>query len=322
MNILIPKVITSAMFGAGTNIPDVDTSTTPAEQAWVTGTTYAQGVRRTWNGYWYECVQAINASPQNGYEPGSANAATWWLKDERAPTNRMAPFDKYLFTKARRAGNVTFVLNPGFVTGVAIYGIEGDKISISVKAGTGGTDLIPPVVNRDLWAQAFGEWEYLFGDLQRGTYFTLKDLPIHPNVEITITVTRNNPAVEAAIGFISVGTWKTLLAPIANTSGVQYGVESSTQDYSYQEESTRRDGTYLDVQGRLATNINLTCVIDSIQAPAAKLLLDQILGKAVAMEVSELPKYSHLATVGKITGTVRSDTWPTASVSLQIKGNV
>lgn len=322
MNILIPKAVTSAMFGAATNIAEVDATTTPPEVIWATGGTFAVGNRRTWKGYWYECVQAASTAPANTYEPDSANAAAYWLKDEGSPTNRMAPFDKYLFTKARRAGNVTFVLNPGFVTGVAIYGIEGDKISISVKAGTGGADLITPIVNRDLWAQAFGEWEYLFGDLQRGTYFTLKDLPIHPNVEITITVTRNNPAVEAAIGFISVGAWKALLAPIANTSGVQYGIESTTQDYSYQEASTRNDGTYLDVQGRLATNINLSCVIEANQAPAAKLLLDQVLGKAVAIEVSDLPKYSHLATVGKITGSVRSVNWPTAEVSLQIKGNV
>ena len=320
MNILLPKTITASMFGAATNIPDVDGTTTPPEVLWVTGTTYVQGDRRTWNGYWYECVQPISAAPQNAYQPDSTNAQGWWLKDEGAPTNRMAPFDKYLFTKARRAGNVTIVLNPGFATGVAIYDIEGDKISLSAKAGTGGADLIPPIVNQDLWQQAFGEWEYLFGDLQRGTYITLKDLPIHPDLEITITVTRNNPSVEAAIGFISVGTWKQLLAPIANVSGVQYGVEATTRDYSYSEEY--KDGTYIDVDGRKATDINLSCVIDASQAPAAKLLLEQILGKAVAIEVSDLPKYSHLATVGKITGSVRSVTWPTAQVDLQIKGNV
>ncbi|CAN7312306.1 hypothetical protein [Acidovorax delafieldii] len=320
MNILLPKTITSSMFGAGTNIPVVDTAV--GEQAWVSGTNYVLKDRRVDRDYTYECVQAVASAPQNTYAPSDVRSAGFWLKDEGAPTNRMAPFDKYLFTKARRVGNVTYVLNPGFVTGVAIYGIEGDKISLSAKAGPGGADLITPIVNRDLWQPAFGEWEYLFGDLQRGTYFTLKDLPIHPNLELTITVTRNNPTVEAAIGFISVGNWKRLLAPMSQQGGVLYGVEASTQDYSYQDDTPRKDGTYVEVQGRLATDINLSCLIDAAQAPAAKLLLDQILGKAVAMEVSELPKYSHLATVGKITGTVRSDTWPTASVGLQIKGNI
>ena len=72
----------------------------------------------------------------------------------------------------------------------------------------------------------------------------------------------------------------------------------------------------------MSTNINLSCVIDAAQAPAAKTLLDQILGQAVAVEVSNLPRYSHLATVAKVTGTIRTTSWATAEVSLSLKGNV
>lgn len=317
MNILLPKTITSAMFGAGTNIPDVDSSITPAEVAWASGGTFVLKDRRTRGGYWYECVKAIAGAPENTYVPGSAAAEGWWLKDEGAPTNRMAPFDKYLFTKARRAGNVTYELTPGFINGVAIYEIEADHLNITVKDGA--TNLITPV-DIELWEQAPGLWEYLFGELARGTYYALKDIPINPNAKVTITLTRNNPLVEAAVGFISVGNWKTLLAPLTQASGVQYGIEATTRDYSYSQEY--KDGTYIDVEGRKATDINLSCVIDAAGAPSAKLLLEQILGKAVAIEVSELPKYSHLATVGKVTGSVRSVNWPTAQVDLQIKGNV
>jgi hypothetical protein len=317
MNILLPKTITSAMFGAGTNIPAVDTSITPQEVEWATGGTFAVGVRRTWGGYWYECVQAITGAPANTYVPGSTIAEGWWLKDEGAPTNRMAPFDKYLFTKARRTGSVVFELTPGFINGAAIYDIEADHLNVTVTVGA--ENLITPV-DIDLWEQAPGLWEYLFGDLERGTYYALKGIPIHPDAKITITVSRTNPAVEAAVGYISVGSWKTLLSPLKQTSGVQYGVEVTTRDYSYSQEY--KDGTYIDVEGRKATDITLSCVIDAAEAPSAKALLEQILGKAVAIEVSELPKYSHLATVGKVTGSVRNTNWPTAQVDLQIKGNV
>jgi hypothetical protein len=316
MNILRPKTITSSMFAAGTTIPEVDT--TVGEVLWVSGSTYAQGDRRVWKGYTYEAVAAVSGSPANTYEPGSPNAANLWLKDEGAPTNRMAPFDKYLFTKARRPGSLTFVLKPGFVDGLALYGLEADTLSITVKAA--GVDLIPPV-NVQLWQQAFGPWEYLFSDLQRGTYFTLKNLPLHPDVEISVTVSSNDLLVTAAIGFMSVGNWKQLFSPMSSTSGVQYGVESATRDYSYATEPNK-DGTYIEVEGRKARDINLQCVIDAMQAPAAQLLLDQILGKAVAIEVSDLPRYGHLATVGKVTGSVRSPNWTTAQVDLQIKGNV
>ena len=318
MNILLPKTVTSGMFGAGTTIPEVDGTITPPEVLWVTGTTYAQGDRRVWAGYTYECVQAITTTPQNAYQPDSGNAAGWWLIDPGAPTNRMAPFDKYLFTKARKATSLTYVIKPGFVTGLAIYGLEADTLAITVKAG--GVDLIPPVTV-DLWAQAFGEYEYLFGDLQRGTYYAIKNLPLHPDVEITITVARNSTGVEAAVGYISIGTWKMLLAPLQkDIGGTQYGVEATTKDYSYSEDMP--DGTYRDVPGRKSTNINLTCMIAADQAPAAKTLLDQILGQAVAVEVSDLPRYSHLATVAKVTGTIRTTNWSIAEVNLQLKGNV
>lgn len=316
MNILLPKTITTAMFQTGTTIPAVDTAA--GEVAWVTGTSYAIKDRRVDGDYIYECVQAVTTAPQNTYAPSDSRSAAHWKKDEGAPTNRMAPFDKYMFTKARKPTSLTYVIKPGFMTGLAIYGLEADTLAITVKAG--GVDLIPPV-SVDLWEQAFGEFEYLFGDLQRGTYYTLKNLPLHPDVEITITVERNTPGVEAAVGFISAGNWKMLLAPMQkNIGGTQYGVEASTKDYSYVEDYP--DGTYRDVPGRKATNIALSCVIDAAQAPAAKAMLDQILGKAVAVELSELPRYSHLATVAKVTGTIRTTSWTTAEANLQLKGNI
>ena len=316
MNILLPKTITAAMFQAGTTIPAVDAAA--GEVAWVTGTNYAKGDRRVDGDYIYECTLGVTTAPQNTYAPSDTRSAAHWLKDEGAPTNRTAPFDKYLFTKARKATSLTYVIKPGFVTGLAIYGLEADTLEITVKGG--GVDLIQPV-SVDLWEQAFGEFEYLFGDLQRGTYYTLKNLPLHPDVEITITVARNVPGVEAAVGYISVGTWKTLLAPLQKQiGGTQYGVEATTKDYSYEQDN--QDGTYKDIPGRKATNISLSCVIDAAQAPAAKALLDQILGKAVAVEVSGLPRYSHLATVAKVTGTIRTTSWVTAEANLQLKGNV
>ena len=319
MNILLPKTITPEMFGPGTSIPAADTAA--GEVLWVTGGTAALGDRRVWNGYTYECVQAITGAPENTYEPDSKNAAAYWLKDEGAPTNRMAPFDKYLFTKTRKKGSITFELKPGFVDGRAIDGVEADKRSIRVTDGAvTPSQLTPPITNKDLWEQAFGPWEYLFGDLARGTHYTVKGIPIHPNTTITITVSRNDPDVEAAIGYISVGQWRRLLAPLQqNVSGAQYGVSSATRDYSYNEDN--KDGTYTEVPGLKAKNITLSCVIAADQAPFADELLTRILGKTVAIEVSELPRYRHLATVARVTGEVRSVNWPTAQVELQIKGN-
>lgn len=315
MNILLPKAITSTAFGAGTNIPEVDTGA--GEVLWVTATNYVEGNRRVWAGYTYECVADVTGSPANTYAPDSVNGAAYWLKDEGAPTNRMAPFDDYLFTKARRLEKVIYEITLPFIDGLAIYDIEADNLDITYKVG--GVDLITPIAI-ELWEQAYGEFEYLFGNLARGTYYALKDLPLRPNGVLTITASRNDPDVEAAIGFIGVGNWKRLLSPISREGAAQYGVAASTRDYGYTED--RKDGTYRYIAGRKSTDIDLSCIIAATDAPLAKTLLDQILGKAVAIEVSDLPRYSHLATVGKVTGTVRTPDWTTSTVDLQIKGNV
>ncbi len=314
MNILLPTTITPGMFGAGTNIPALDASA--GEVLWVSGQSYAVKDRRVWDGYTYECVKA---APNNTTAPSSAAGAEFWLRDEGAPTNRMAPFDDYLFTRARRKGSLTYVLNPGFVNGIAIYGIEADTLDIRVRAGPGGEDLVPPV-HMDLWEQAFGEWEYLFGNLQRATSYTLKDIRLHPAAEVTITLARNSAAVEAAVGYISVGQWSRLVAPTGRVSAVVQGAEASTKSYAYYRENA--DGTFVRRHGRQSTNMTLSCVIDADQANAAKTLLDRILDQTVAIEASGLPRFGYLSTVGSVTGTVRADTSATASVALQIKGNV
>ncbi|MBF9263940.1 hypothetical protein [Paracidovorax cattleyae] len=314
MNILLPTTITPSMFGAGTTIPAVDASA--GEVLWVSGATYAVKDRRVWEGYTYECIKA---APSNTTPPSSTAGAEFWLRDEGAPTNRMAPFDEYLFTRARRSTSLTYVLNPGFVTGLAIYGIEADTLDVRVRAGPGGPDLVPPV-HLDLWEQAYGEWEYLFGNLERGTSYTLKDIPLHPAAEVTITLSRNNAGVEAAVGYISVGQWSRLLAPSGRVSAVVQGAEASTKSYGYFKENA--DGTFIRRRGRQSTNMTLSCVIDADQANAANTLLKRVLDQTVAIEASGLPRFGYLSTVGSVTGSVKADTSVTASVALQIKGNV
>lgn len=310
MNILLPKMITPDSFGPATSIPELDSAR--GEVAWVGSGNYKVGDRRVYERKIYECVKDHTGT---AVTPDKM-PAEWLFKE---PTNRWCPFDQYLFTKARALHSLTYELKGVFVDGVALYGLEADGLDISVTAGPGGANLIDPI-SVDLWQQAYGEFEYLFGSLARGTHYTLKGLPIHPDQRIKIAVRRNNADVEAAVGYISIGNQKTLLAPSGDISAVEDGAEVATKDYSYTEDFP--DGTYKDVEGRKAKNISLSCVIKSDQAPFVDSLLSQIAGKAVAIEVSQMAKFSHLATVGKVTGTVRSSGGPTARAEIQIKGNV
>lgn len=315
MKILIPTTLTPAMFGAGTNIPVVDTGA--GEVAWVTGSTYAVADRRTDEGYTYECVKIVSGAPANTLKPSTPAAAEYWLKDENAPTNRMAPFDDYLFTKARRTNTLTYVLNPGFITGVALYGLEADAYSYTYKDAPGGTVLASD--SGDLYEQAFGLYEYLFGNLQRTEKFTA-DLPLTPTGELTITLSTTDIADVAAVGFISVGQWYSFLAPNTNLGGTQYGINVTAKDYSYYKQN--EDGTYIKKQGRQAKIIQGSAMIAAAFAPSAEAVLRKIIKTAVAVDFSPESKYRHLATVGFVTGTVSSDTWATANINFRIEGNV
>lgn len=318
MNILIPKTITAGMFAEGTNIPAVDPGA--GEVAWVLGSTYEVGERRVDAGYVYECIKPVAGNPENTYAPSSPLAAEYWYKDEEAPTNRMAPFDEYLFTKARRVGSVTYVLRPGFINGVAIHGIAADKLLVSATAGPGGANLMPPV-EIDLWEQAYGEWEYLFGDLQRATKYTASGIAIHPDVELTITALRNTPTEEAAIGYIGIGQWQMLFAPNSVAGGAaMYGASAEPRSYSYFKKT--ESGVYVRRRGRQSIDLSIPCVVSASEGNRVRDLLARVLDVPVAMEASPLHRYAWLSTVGFVTGKIDASDSAHTRINFEVKGNV
>ena len=304
------------MFGADTNIPAVDTAA--GEVAWVTGTNYAQGDRRVDAGYIYECVQAVTTAPQNTYAPSDTRSAAHWLKDENAPTNRMAPFDQYMFTKARKAGQARYVLAPGFFNGFAMFEVNANTINVTLRDQAGGVVLESRT--QDLWGQAYGEWEYLFGNLQRTKKYTGAGLPIRPAAEIDITLTQNDSGLDAELGYLSIGQWQQLLAPMSTENGTQYGAEVTPKSYSYFKQN--EDGTYTRRQGRVAKIITASVLIDANEASRATALLERIIDIPVAVEATSLPRYGHISTVGFVTGSVVADSFGIARVNIKVEGNV
>lgn len=311
MNILLPTTITDAMIGAGTNIPAVDAAA--GEIAWLPSGACAIDDLRVDAGAVYSCVKAHTATAAS--KPPSKDPINWLFKQ---PSNRMAPFDEYIFTAARRAQEVRYVLHPGFFTGFAIYGAEADVIETTLRESAGGAVLMHDV--QEMWEQAFGEWEYLFSNLRRETKLTRGGLPLRPAAELEISLRRNNADVEAALGLLTVGQWRALLGPGTGMSGTEYGAEVTPKSYSYFKRN--EDGTYTRRQGRQAKQITASVLISADQAPAVEDLLRRVLDIPVAIEASNLPKYGHISTVGFVTGSVKSESWTTARVDIKVDGNV
>ena len=317
MNILLPKEITPAMLMAGTNIPAVDAYVD--EVAWASGADCAVGDRRVRGNYVYECIKKVEGSPANTYAPDTANGGEFWFKDETNPTNRWAPFDEYIFTKARALGEVKYVIKPGFVNGIAIHGVEADSLTITVTDGDGGSELMPPF-SVDMWEQAYGLWEYLFGDLRRNTKGNLKGLPIHPNMCITIIAARTLPTEEAAIAYISVGQWQQLLAPDSLTSATVTGAAAELKSYSYYDE--RSDGTYVRKRGRQANDLSINCTVKGEEGNRVRDVLSRVLDLPVAMESVPGRRFAWLSTVGFITGRISAPSNGYVELDIKVKGNV
>jgi len=319
MNILLPIEIVEAMIMEGTNIPAVDTEA--GEVAWISGQAYAVKDRRVWRGGTYECMRAITGAPQNTWEPSDGKSAGYWERDENAPTNRMAPFDEYLFTKAKKAGEIKYILNVPFFNGLAMYEAEADQVDVNMYDLPRQSGDIPLVTHdAQLWEQAPGLWEYLFGNINRTNKFTVGSFPMRPASELIISLKRSDPSNIAELGYLSIGQWYSLFAPQMDKGGAEYGAEVTPKSYGVWR--TNSDGTYVRRKGRIAKIITASVLIDARDAPGVTRLFERIIDIPVAVEISDLPKYGHLSTVGRVTGSVRSENSQTARVNVKVEGNI
>lgn len=305
--VMVPVDITASMIKAGTTIAEPDTAA--GEVAWVSGGTYVVDDERTYAGSVYACVKdaaARTATPDvdTGY----------WTRI--GPTNRMAPFDDYSNTKSVSTGSLTYVLQPGFLNGLSIYGVEGATYSITVKDQPGGTVL--QSWSGDLYSQALGFWELLFSQLVPTTQLSFDDIPLAPDVEVTITIS-SDPGKRVALGSIKLGDWRNFIGDGA-FGGTQIGAESDRKSYTYRQYNA--DGTYTTLKRASSRNVSCNVVIEAEQAMYADTILGEIIDKAVPFEASNLPRYGYLNTLGFVSGRIVSDSYGTTSINLKIEGNI
>lgn len=305
-SILIPSQVTADMIKTGTTVPVVDSSV--GEVAWDDLTSYSIGDRVNHVGSIWAALK-----DHSDIEPGTDPTA--WLRE--GPTNRMAPFDDELNTIARAEGELTYVLQPGFIAGIGLYGLVGEHLKIEYYDEPGG-DLVMEY-ETDLWEQASGLYELLFMPLNRKTQHFVNDMPLYPNPEllISITATNNGPC---QVALISVGHWGSLLGS-SSLGGVPYdSAEAEVKPYTYRK--VEDDGTVTRVRRGAANDINCQVVISADEANYAMDLLHQVQGRPVAFIASGVPRYEYLNGFGDVSGGVRPAGTHHAIVRLRIEGAV
>lgn len=308
MNIIIPTAITAAMIGAGTSIAEPSTS----ETAWAASTAYAVGdvrIRDTTHRK-YRCAVAHTsaASPVPEIDP------TRWV--DVGPTDRWAPFDRYTNTRAMGTTSLTYVLSPGYVNALALYGLVGAQYSITIKDAPGGATIYD---RAGFLTQDPQNWyEYLFVAQPAVDKLVLHNLPIRPTAEITITITAAT-GQPVGIGMIVVGDFVPLVGDGAEFGGVQYGATAEPVTYSYI--NTDEYGTTTIVRRHAATNMRCTVMLPRRYADDALKRLQSVLDQPVACIATTSTGYDGLNVFGLIsTAPVSYDSFGTASIDINVKG--
>lgn len=302
--VLIPLDITPAAIKAGTSIPVIDTAR--GETAWVAGSAFAAGIANVnFEGSLYTAVAA-----STGVQPGT-NPYKW---RRTGPSNFMAAFDDRLNTKAQSTGQLKFVLQLPFFTGIALWGLVGDQLDIKIFDKSGAEPVLIKHESNDLYEQALGLYELLFMPLRQRTKHYMRNLPLYPDAEVHITITSagNGPV---AVGLISIGHWDTLLGT-AGVGGVEWAPTAAVKTYSTR--TPNPDGSVERVRRGSATNVSCTVEIAIDEANRAMDLLHQVQGKPVAFIAVGMPRFDFLNGFGDLSG----EASPVNAVKAKLKINM
>ncbi len=309
MNILIPKTITAAMIASGTTVAEP----APGETAWVSGGNYTerQRVIRATTHRVYECVQTATGRTQLP----EADPA-YWL--DAGPTQRFAPFDTYVSTAATATGSISYVLTPGYFNALSLYGLTGTQIVVEVRESPGGAVIYryPQAGAASLTEAPTGWYSYLFLPRRQIARLVLKDIPIRPSAQLTVTVTAATGA-PVGIGMINVGDMRPLLGE-AEWGGTQGGATAEPISYSYIK--TNDDGTTEIKRRHKATNMRASVVMPRERADAALADVQEVLDVPCSWVATTATGFDGLNVFGIGSASMSYDSFGVANLQINVKG--
>ncbi len=264
---------------------------------------YALGARVTLasTGKLYECIQA----PNTGNAPDTS--ALWWML--AGPTNRAAMFDDEISTQTVQASPLTVVLKPGYVNSLAIFGLEGAQLNVTVRNGLAG----PVVYSRSMlldgtvitdWYQYFFEPAVQLGDV------VLTDLPPYGNAHITVAIT--GPGI-VKCGQLTLGTFYAL-------GDTQYGASAGIIDYS-RKDTNATTGATTFVRRRFSKRMSASLMLDNAQLNKVQRVLADLRATPCAWIGTDAPGFEPLTLFGFYRDFSLDVAYPTTSLcTLEIEG--
>lgn len=308
MNILVPIYITNAMFVSST-IAEPDTG----ETEWNAATNYAVGDRviRTTTHRVYECLIAgVNATPP---EVSITFASPRWLDYD--PTNKWAAFDDIVNTASITTELLEFVIKPGMFNAIALYGLEGESITVSVKDETGGAVIYTHTSS--LFEPPVDYYNYYFGAIRSLRKLILRNITPHSDPEITITINAQ-VAVPVAVGMIAIGDMRPLVTS-GEIGGTQPSAVAEPVTYSYI--NTDAFGRTKIVRRHSTTDLRVRVTLPKDDADAALVTVQEVLDVPCAWIATDASGYAGLNVFGLGSGLMSYDDSPDrATLTLNVKG--
>jgi hypothetical protein len=206
------------------------------------------------------------------------------------------------------------VLSPGFFNSAALYGLTGDTLTVTLKDAPGGTTIYSNTF--DLTEPPVGWYEYLFSPRKVIDRVILKDLPIRPTAELTLTITAGGGA-DVGVGMINVGDYTSLLGE-GTWGGALPG--TSAEPYSNSSIKTNTDGTTEIVRRNNGTNMRAVIAIPRDQADQALFKLQSVLDVPASFIASDAAGFAGLNVFGICSASVGYDGFNHASINLNVRG--
>lgn len=210
MRVLHPVAVTDAML-ISSNAPEPASG----EVAWSASTSYAVGAiayRPALHKRYRRLVAgATPTAPESDTENWAYVGAT----------NRWGMFDDTSAATALAAGPLTVVFAPGIVGALAVMGLAGDTLTVTMTDGDGGPTVYSASV--PLVESSIIDWYgYFFEPFNTRQVVLLDDLPPYQNGRITVTL--------AAVGAVAIA--HCIAGTMAELGASLYGATAGIRDYS------------------------------------------------------------------------------------------
>ena len=280
------------------------------ETAWVSAASYTAGdyVIRTTTHRVYRAI-----TTHTGVTTLPENDATNWY--DVGPTNRWSPFDAYVSTACSDVTSVSYVIEPGYINAIALYGLVGATLDVTYKDQSGGTTLYAN--SFDLTGPYYDEWDYCFGPHRTIDRMLVDSLTPYPDAELTLTLAAGtgNPV---AIGMLAFGDMRPLI--LGDWGGTTYGAEIEPKTYSYIDVAD--DGTTTIRRRGSATDMTIDVVLPAEDADYAVATIQEVLDQPAAWSATTASNYLSYNIFGLASGRRRAESHVHDTFQITVKGMI